>query len=296
MLLEVNLTAVDFSIGHAPTPVKRELPPSMIDRMTLILESFDSRGALTLEEVTCRSGLPRSTVHRILDQLVGRGWIDHASFGYCLGARALGLGGSDTGHRRIREAAAPHLHELALQTGAVVHLTVLDGNEVLYLDKVGGQFASSVPSRVGGRFPAYATASGKAILAWLEPERVDALYGKRLPPCTDRTIGDNATLHQELNRIRKRRGVAFEREEAAPGIGCVGVALRGVDGPVAALSLAGDARSTRLEWVAPIVADAARKITRTLFPDHDREETVPGTALPASGSLDRVVAKAAGSR
>ncbi|MBF0660206.1 IclR family transcriptional regulator [Rhodococcus sp. BL-253-APC-6A1W] len=267
----------------------------MIDRMTLILESFDSRGALTLEEVTCRSGLPRSTVHRILDQLVGRGWIDHASFGYCLGARALGLGGSDTGHRRIREAAAPHLHELALQTGAVVHLTVLDGNEVLYLDKVGGQFASSVPSRVGGRFPAYATASGKAILAWLEPERVDALYGKRLPPCTDRTIGDNATLHQELNRIRKRRGVAFEREEAASGIGCVGVALRGVDGPVAALSLAADARSTRLEWVAPIVADAARKITRTLFPDHDREET-PGTALPASGSLDRVVAKAAGSR
>jgi hypothetical protein len=48
--------------------------------------------------------------------------------------------------------------------------------------------------------------------------------------------------------------------------------------------------------VAPIVADAARKITRTLFPDHDREETVPGAALPASGSLDRVVAKAAGSR
>lgn len=288
------MSAVDFSLEPVGTPVKRDLPPSMIDRMTLILESFDSRGALTLEEVTCRSGLPRSTVHRILDQLVGRGWIDHASFGYCLGARALGLGGSDTGHRRIREAAAPHLHDLALQTGAIVHLTVLDGNEVLYLDKVGGQFASSVPSRVGGRFPAYATASGKAILAWLEPERVDALYGKRLAPCTDRTIGDHVALHQELNRIRKRRGVAFEREEAARGIGCVGVALRGVDGPVAALSLAADARSTRLEWVAPIVADTARKITRTLFPDQERDENHSGALNSASGADDRIIASAAG--
>lgn len=290
------MSAVDFSLEPAGMPVKRNLPPSMIDRMTLILESFDSRAALTLEEVTCRSGLPRSTVHRILDQLVGRGWIDHASFGYCLGARALGLGGSDTGHRRIREAAAPHLHDLALQTGAVVHLTVLDGNEVLYLDKVGGQLASSVPSRVGGRFPAYATACGKAILAWLEPERIDALYGKRLAPCTDRTIDDHATLHQELNRIRKRRGVAFEREEAARGIGCVGVALRGTDGPVAALSLAADARSTRLEWVAPIVADTARKITRTLFPDQERDENSSGAGTSASAPLDRMIATAAGAQ
>ncbi|WP_418345093.1 IclR family transcriptional regulator [Rhodococcus pyridinivorans] len=275
--MEVQLTAVDSALEPVGTSSKRELPPSMVDRMTLILEAFDSRGALTLEEVTCRSGLPRSTVHRILDHLVRRDWIEHASFGYCLGPRALGLGGSDTGHRRIREAAAPHLHDLAMQTGAVVHLTVLEGNEVLYLDKVGGQFASSVPSRVGGRFPAYATAAGKSILAWLEPERIDALYGKTLVRCTERTIRDHVALHQELNRIRKRRGVAFEREEAARGIGCVGVALRGVDGPVAALSLAADARSTRLEWVAPIVADTARKITRTLFPEQERDDGLQAT-------------------
>ncbi len=56
----------------------------------------------------------------------------------------------------------------------------------------------------------------------------------------------------------------------------MGVALRGVDGPVAALSLAADARSTRLEWVAPIVADTARKITRTLFPEQERDDNLPG--------------------
>lgn len=123
---------------------KKDLPPSMVERMTLILDAFDGRAArLTLEEVACRTQLPRSTVHRILDQLVKLDWVDHASFGYCLGRRALGLGGGDGGHSQIREAAAPLLHELHLQTGMVVHLSVLDGRESVYLDKVGGRFAAA---------------------------------------------------------------------------------------------------------------------------------------------------------
>ena len=82
---------------------KKDLPPSMVERMTLILDAFDGRAArLTLEEVACRTQLPRSTVHRILDQLVKLDWVDHASFGYCLGRRALGLGGGDGGHSQIR--------------------------------------------------------------------------------------------------------------------------------------------------------------------------------------------------
>jgi DNA-binding IclR family transcriptional regulator len=237
----------------------------MVERMTLILDAFNGRSArLTLEDVARHTGLPRSTAHRILDQLVRQRWLEHNAYGYGLGQRALGLGGRDGGHGRIREAAAPLLHELQITTGLVAHLAVLDGAEVFYLDKVGGRFASSVPSRVGGRAPAHSTALGKAMLAWLEPEQVDAQLGAGLNRLTNRTIGDLGTLHQELHRIRQRRGLAFERGESFPGIACVAAAIRGQEGPVAGISLVGDIR-TPLENVAPLVAAAAREASLTLF-------------------------------
>ncbi|WP_405393797.1 IclR family transcriptional regulator [Microbispora hainanensis] len=256
------MTALHAEEAATPAP----LPQSMVERMTLIMDAFTGRSTrLTLEDVARRTHLPRSTAHRILDQLVRLDWLDHTSSGYSLGKRALGLGGRDGGHGEIREAAAPLLHRLQIRTGMVVHLAVLDGAEIFYLDKVGGRFALSVPTRVGGRAPAHCTALGKAMLAWLEPEQVEALIDGHISRLTNRTIGDIGTLHQELNRIRQRRGLAFERGERFPGISCVAAAVRGPEGPVAGISLVGDAR-TPLEQVAPLVADAARQVSLALFP------------------------------
>ena len=262
------MTVIDSGAAHPRSAGKRDLPPSMLERMTLILDSFGGPASrLTLEEVAGRTQLPRSTVHRILDQLVRLNWVEHASFGYRLGRRSMGLGGGDGGHAQVRAAAAPLLHDLHMQTGMVVHLSVLDGGESIYLDKVGGRFAASLPSRVGGRGPAYCTAGGKSMLAWLDPERVDAIYQQRLNRCTDHTIPDLPPLHQELNRIRQRSGLAFERGESVRGAACVGVAVRGYDGPVAAISLCGDARTAQLKRVAPLVVRAVREVTRTLYPE-----------------------------
>lgn len=256
------LSAEPREAGH----VRRELPPSMVERMTLIIDAFDGEFAhLTLEEVARCTHLPRSTAHRILDQLVRLSWLEHSSLGYSLGRRVLGRSG-DGRLNEIRAAAAPLLHDLALRTGMVVHLAVLDGPDVIYLDKVGGRFARSVPSRVGGHAPAHATAVGKAMLAWLAPERVDELVAGRISQLTNRTIGDLATLHQELHRIRWRQGLAFERGESFPDISCVAAAVRGYEGPVAGISLVGNVR-TPLEKVAPPVADAARRASLALFPD-----------------------------
>lgn len=246
---------------------RRELPPSMVERVTLIMDVFEGRAArLSLEEVARSTQLPRSTAHRILDQLVRLRWLEHTALGYGLGRRALGLGGGDGAHSRIREAAAARLHQLQITTGLVVHLAVLDGAEVHYLDKVGGRFAASVPSRVGGRAPAHSTALGKAMLAWLEPEDVESRAAGLMGRLTQRTISDLGTLHQELNRIRQRHGLAFERGECFPDIACVATAVRGPEGPVAAISLVGDAWSP-LEKVAPLVVDAARQVSRELFPE-----------------------------
>lgn len=265
----------------------------MIERMTLIMDVFEDRSTcLALEEVGIRAGLPRSTVHRILEQLIGFEWVEHASFGYCLGPRARRFGGSIDGE--IRAAAAPMLHELHMRTGMVVHLTVLDGAENVYLDKRGGPFASRLPSRVGGRGPAYATAGGKAMRAWLDPGLVDDLYDEGLTRRTDRTITDIATLHQELNRIRQRRGLAFEEGESVRGVACVGAPIRGGDGPVAGISLCGDARTSQLERVAPLVVDAAEEVSRILNPesgDRRRGRRVAGVRADtwSADALERLV-------
>ncbi|WP_141014792.1 IclR family transcriptional regulator [Nocardioides sambongensis] len=276
----MSLLAVDEDQAStaAATDAKdgRTLPPSMVERMTLILEAFASPSTrLTLEQVARATHLPRSTAHRILDQLVRLEWLSHSPFGYSLGTRSLGLGGTGGSHLELREAAAGPLHELLIRTGLVAHLAVLDGAEIHYLDKMGGRFAGVVPSRVGGRAPAHCTALGKAMLAWMSAEEVDEQIAPAIGRNTSRSIGDVGTLHQELTRIRGRHGIAFERGECFPEIACVAAAVRGPEGAVGAISLVGDA-GTQLERVAPLVLDAARQATRTLFPDLQ----IPGTQAP----------------
>ncbi|MDN5894652.1 MAG: IclR family transcriptional regulator [Nocardioides sp.] len=240
-------------------------PPSMAERMTLILDAFTGPEVrLTLEDVARATNLPRSTTHRILDQLVQLSWLEHTSFGYALGRRSLRLGGTGRlSSNDLRAAAAPYLHELMVRTGLVVHLAVLDSGEVHYLDKMGGRFAGAVPSRVGGRAPAHATALGKAMLAWLEAEEVDEIFGEALARNTGKTIGELSALHHELHRIRTRGGLAFERGECFSKIACAAASVRGPEGPIAAVSVVGEA-SVPLERVAPLVVDTARRISTEL--------------------------------
>ncbi|MET7896556.1 IclR family transcriptional regulator [Streptomyces mirabilis] len=240
-------------------------PPSMIERMTKILECFEgAHTRLLLEEVCRRTGLPRSTSHRILEQLVQLQWVEHTRSGYHLGRRVRSWGARESGHSALRAAAAPRLHDLSVRTDLVVHLAVLDATFVEYLDKVGGRRAAAVASRVGGRAPAHCTALGKAMLAWLPPEEIDALYEDGVPAATDGSITDLAHLHRELGRIRSTSGVAIERGECVESIACVGAAIRGPEGPVGAISLVGR-KVSPLERVAPLVHDVAQRIALDLF-------------------------------
>jgi DNA-binding IclR family transcriptional regulator len=271
-------------------------PTSMVERMTAIMDAFDGPTLrLTLEEVAERTGLPRSTTHRILDQLVQLGWVARTDRGYGLGPRALGLGrpATDTGVE-LRHAAAPRLHELQVRTGLVVHLSVLDGTDIVYLDKLGGRAAAAVPSRVGARAPAHSTAGGKAMLALLPWERTEQLLRGHLRRRTPRTIGDLALLRQELQRIRQRHGLAFEEGESVPGVSCVAAAIRDTEGPVAAISLCGELGVPALERLAPLILAAARDTSRALITG---EESVTVAAPPTDGrwapeTLDRMLSRA----
>lgn len=250
------------------TPRPNQPPVSMIERMTLILDAFDAHTpTLTLLGLSERTGLPRSTVHRILDQMIRLRWLAHAPGGYRLGMRPLELGGLAADHNEIRDAVSPLLHDLSQRTGMVGHLGVLDGREVLYLDKVAGRAAAAVPTRLGGRMPAHCTALGKALLAALEPSIVEASFRERLPQLTARTIGETGELQRELARIRSRQGVAVDVEEAIAGISCVAVPIRGRGAAVAALSLttqSGPALDTAK--LARMLAEVAHEAGEALLP------------------------------
>ncbi|WP_240437723.1 IclR family transcriptional regulator [Sciscionella marina] len=232
--------------------------------MTLIMNCFYGKAVRhSIEDVARATQLPRSTTHRILVDLVRLGWLTQTPAGYGIGSRALSFG-SDGGYGGLRKATAPLLHDLAMRTGMVAHLGVLVDAEIYYLDKVGGRFATKVPSQVGGRAPAHCTALGKSMLACLPPEQVDRQLAGGLGRHTERTICRLDTLHHELGRIRGRNGMAFERGECSPAVACVAVAIRSADGPVGSISLCGEA-GTPLERIAPLVVQAAREATHDLF-------------------------------
>lgn len=153
---------------------------TMVDRVTSIIDVFDDPAAgLSLDQVARRAALPRSTTHRILDHLVRLRWLQHSDRGYGLGARAMSWGACDAADLRLRQAAAPVLHQLYVRTGAVVHLGVLvrvgGRHDLVHLDKLGGASAMEVPTAVGARVAAHGSALGLAALAALPPEDVGDL-------------------------------------------------------------------------------------------------------------------------
>jgi len=221
--------------GFMTTSVQKdaETPIAAIDRMSLVLDAFEGATSLTLVQIVRRTGLPRSSVHRMLERLVQLRWLRREGRDYELGTRMVELGSLALHQGRLHQAAVPLLRNLQRTTGLVVHLAVLVGSDVLYLEKFGDQLAEVVPTVVGGRQPAHCTAVGKAILAENTCPDVDLSARS-----TRFSITTPQQLTAELARVRAR-GVAFDREESLSGIGCVGATIGLPGQPIAAVSVSG---------------------------------------------------------
>lgn len=248
---------------HTPTigNVHSEPPSAGIDRAALILDAFDGPGRLTLAQVVRRTGLPRSSAHRILGRLVTLRWLHREGDGYQLGMRLLELGSLAIHQDRLHQAAQPYLHELHRRTGYVVHLAVLKTPDVLYLDKVGSR--PGLPSRIGGLQPAHRTSVGKVLLAYLPTiEQTRFLAHADLRAYTTNTMTNPARLRDEFARIRNR-GMAVDRQESLPGITCVGVPVGTPEHTLAALSVCGPTAGMRPEHtLATPLRITARAISR----------------------------------
>lgn len=185
-------------------------------------------------------GLARSNAHRTLKTLVACGWAqqDAAKATYRPSLRVFELGLLLEASIDLRTLLRPHLASLATALGETIHLAVLDGAEIVYLDKFDSPLPVAAYSRIGGRAPAHCVASGKALLAAMDPS-VDTLMVRlgSLAAHTPNTITDFDALLSNLQRARQR-GFAENREEWRLGVCGLGAPVFNARGePVAAIGI-----------------------------------------------------------
>ncbi|KZB88218.1 IclR family transcriptional regulator [Amycolatopsis regifaucium] len=234
-------------------------------RVTALLSAFQpGDDALGVSELARRTGLAKSTVHRLTGHLVSTGLLERDGSALRLGLKLFEIGQLAVRRRGLVEAARPYLADLREATRNTVHLAVLEGTEVVYLDILRGPDAPSLPSRIGGRFPAHATGVGKAILAFSPESVVTQVIDAGLPRVSVRTITVAGLLRRQLAKVRGD-GIAFEREESGVGVVCAASPLLDAQGvAVAALSISGWANRMHTSRVAPAVRTAALALSRTL--------------------------------
>lgn len=187
---------------------------------------------------------------------------------YSLGGRLIEFGNRAQSQFDIVRLAHPLLAELSENTGETAHLTVLDNDEVLYVDCVESSRRFRTASVIGARAPLHCTAVGKAILAYLpEPEQSRIMQSKGLPPFTRHTIQDPGQMRAELRRIVKQ-GYAIDNMEHEEFLRCIGAPIFNDKGEaIASVSVSGPSeRNTlkRLATIAETIVDVTQKISQKI--------------------------------
>lgn len=237
--------------------------------MTFIAEAVQSGTHPSLPDLAAGTGLPKSTLKRLLDPLVDSGLIRHdaPSGRYGLGPYTATLGGIYLNGLDIRDTVRPVLEELTRSAQETSHLLVLADVDVVCIDKVDSPNPVRMHSWIGNRLPLYCTAGGKALLAHQPDDAVERVVQAGLKRLTPQTITTPEGLRTELARIR-HDGVAVDNIENQDGIRCVGAPIfdQGLR-PTAAISVSGPTTRVtrdRLPELTDKVRRAAQEISRQL--------------------------------
>lgn len=237
---------------------------SVLGKARLILEAFRIDDIdLSLSELSRRTGISKASVHRLAQELLEWGMLERSGTEYRLGMRAFELGSRVPRFRVLRDAVRPYMENLHRATGETVHLAVLDGLEILYLEKIAGGPRATRPSRIAGRMPLYCTATGKVILAFSAPTLLDELLARPLERLTPSTIVLPGLIREQVRKAHEA-GHATESEETAIGYCSVAVPLLGRGGLLlAALSITAPTfRAQTAKYIAALTA-VSRKLAAT---------------------------------
>jgi len=270
-------------------PVVSDNPKNVVQSLAKgfrVLEAFDAaEPELTLAEVARRAGLDNGTAFRLLNTLVMLGYVARApgGRGFRLSLKVLDLGFNAIARMELRERVRPVLRSLVGEVNEAASVAVLDGADMVYIERVqAGMVRLGVDVRVGSRIPAYCSAVGMAVLAWLPKSDQTRIIG--LAPrvkLTARTVTDLKEITARLARVRKA-GYVLADQEITSGLRALAAPVLDVDGhPIAAVSVVAPVLRMPLDAflklaVAPVL-EAAQTISKAM-------QAGGATALPPAAA------------
>ena len=248
-----------------------------LERGLAVIRAFDAaHPQLTLSDVARSTGLTRAAARRFLITLVELGYVRTDGRLFALRPRILELGYSYLSSLSLPEVAHPHMETLVAEVNESCSVSVLDGDEVVYVARVPTRRIMTVAISIGTRFPAYATSMGRVLLAAQPDAWIDAYLDRvDLVAITPRTVVDPEKLRSTLRRTREQ-GFAVVDQELEDGLRSLAVPLRDSHGMVAAaMNLSahasrGSSDAIRKELLPPLLGTAR----------HIEEDLARGTSRP----------------
>ena len=260
--------------GHGkPAPANAKNTVQSLAKGFKVLQAFTAQEAeLTMAEVARKCGMDNATAFRFINTLVEIGYVEKVENTrlFRLSLKVLDLGFHAIARSDLRTLARPILRGLVGEVNEAASVAVMDGSDVMYAERVqAGLTQLGVDVRIGSRVPAYSSAVGQAILAWLpQDQQVKVLRGQPLVKLTETTLTDIDALLERLAQIRAT-GYAVSNQETVAGLYVMAAPVLDIDGlPVASLSVAAPAhRSTLRQFeentIAGVVA-AAGQLSKSL--------------------------------
>ncbi|CAL9360814.1 Pca regulon regulatory protein [Nocardiopsis dassonvillei] len=256
-----------------PTEDEPERGPHFVqslERGLLVIRAFSAeRPSMTLSDVARETHLTRAAARRFLLTLADLGYVRTDGRQFSLTPRVLELGYAYVASAGLPDVAQPHLEDLSARVHESASVSVLDGDDVLYVARVATSRIMTVSIRVGTRFPAVATSMGRVLLADRDDAELDDFLARvRLEPLTRFTITDPARLRAELHRVREQ-GYSIVDQELEEGLRSLAAPVRDTTGRViAAANVSAQANRSSIEDVRrdllPALLEATARIEADL--------------------------------
>jgi IclR family pca regulon transcriptional regulator len=234
-----------------------------------VIKVFDAEHPTrTLSDVARATKVTRATARRSLHTLVRLGYVRSDGTLFTLTPKVLELGHAYLRGLSVPRLAEPHLRDMMIDTGETASLSVLDGDHVVHIARVATTGVITVSINVGARFPAYATAMGRVLLAGMEDKEFDDYLARvELAPLTDQTVREVGELRAIMRAVRES-GFCIQDQELNRGLRAVAAPVRDRDGTViAAANIAASVGSCTLEQLRnmlPRLQECAAAIERDL--------------------------------
>lgn len=251
-----------------PTGAARPATGSVTVRALTLLEAFTrEQPSLTLSEISRRTGLPLTTVHRLAGDLTEWGALERDSSGrFSVGLRLWQVGALAPRGALLRELALPVLEDLSQITQENVQLGVREGTEVVFVERLGGQRAVKTLARVGSPFPLHASGLGLVLLAFAPRSVQEEVLSRPLERFTERTLTSPAELRRVLAEVRRSEIAVSDRQVTMEAVSVAAPIFERPGIAVAALSLVAAADTAQVTALTQLVRTAARAIGRALRP------------------------------